>query len=284
MLTQFDAKIVFHKFNKHVAAPVIAREHATLRLPAFGKDRPLAIGEVHLLQPVGDPCGLVLDRAHLKPRKAIEDTGEYHRRQRIAYPMVCGRSTRAGQLADIYREFAARHAGAVGGDVQQERHLIVLRRRPQPVVDGIAIGFVGQWRDRDEGADKAELLRPLELSAAFLDIIDIEHRNAFEAFGIGLAEIGDPVVVDAADLGQEPAIWQPVPEETLARLQARAPYPVLLVFNDHRTRVVAALADILPDTEKIDLRGVLKTLPRLHDRSESADLHAVDHPGIVFAA
>src|SRR6516164_7910857 len=165
-----------------------------------------------------DPRGLVLDRAHLKARKTIEDTGEYHCRQRIAYPMVRGRSTRAGQLADIYREFAARHAGTVSGDVQQQWHLIVLCRRPQPVVGGIAIGLVGQWRDRDEGADKAELFCPLELSAAFLDIIDIEHRNAFEALGIGLAEIGDPVVVDAADLGQEPAIRQPVPEETLARL------------------------------------------------------------------
>src|SRR5271155_2961059 len=115
----------------------------------------------------------------------------------------------------------------------------------------MTIGFVGQWRDRDEGPDEPQLLAPLELLAAHIDIVDVEHADPLQALGIGLAEIGDPVVVDAADLGQQLAVPDAVPEESLARLQARPPDAVLFIFADHRMGVVAALADILPDAEKI---------------------------------
>jgi hypothetical protein len=49
-------------------------------------------------------------------------------------------------------------------------------------------------------------------------------------------------------------------------------------------RVVGALADILPDAEEIDLRWILEALARLHDRAQGADLLAVKHPGVIFAA
>jgi len=41
--------------------------------------------------------------------------------------------------------------------------------------------------------------------------------------GKRLAEIGDPVVVDAADLGEELGIRYAIPEEALARLEDRTP-------------------------------------------------------------
>src|SRR5438094_9925692 len=97
-----------------------------------------------------------------------------------------------------------------------------------------------------------------------------------------LAEIGDPVVVNTADLGQQLTVRNTVPKEALAGLQHRAPDTVLLVFFDHRVGVIGTLADILPEPEKIDLRGVLKALPGLHHRAQGADLHAVQHPGVVF--
>src|SRR5947207_13058566 len=118
----------------------------------------------------------------------------------------------------------------------------------------MTIGLVRQWRDRDEGPDESEFLASLEFLAAHVDVIDIEHADALQALGIGFAEIGDPIVVDAADFGQQLAVRDAVPEEALARLQARAPYPVFFVFPDHRMRVVATLADVLPNAEKIDLR------------------------------
>src|SRR6267154_13234 len=99
-----------------------------------------------------------------------------------------------------------------------------------------------------------------------------------------LAEIGDPVVVAATDFAQQLAIRYAVPEKSLARLQHRAPDAVFFVFNEHRSRVVGALADIFPDAEEVDLRGVFKALPGLHDGAQRADLLAFQHPGVVFAA
>src|SRR5262249_7274726 len=154
-----------------------------------------------------------------------------------------------------------------------------LRHRPELVVDGIAIGPLGQWRDGNEGTDKAELLDPFELAAALVDVVEIEHRDALEARRIGLAEIGDPVVVDAADLRQERAVRHAVPEEALARLQNRAPDAVLLVLTQHRIGGVGALTHILPETEEIDLRGIVEALSGLHDGAQGADLHTVENPG-----
>src|SRR6266702_3221919 len=98
-----------------------------------------------------------------------------------------------------------------------------------------------------------------------------------------LAEIGDPVVVAAADVGEEVAVRDAIPEEPLARLQDRPPDAVFLVFDDHRLGVIGAFADILPEPEEIDLRGVLEALPGLHHRAQRADLLAVEHPGVVVA-
>src|SRR6058998_4328762 len=60
-VAHLDAEVVLHELHEHVAAPVVARQQAFLRPPAFGEHRALAIREVHLLEPVGDPRGFVLD-------------------------------------------------------------------------------------------------------------------------------------------------------------------------------------------------------------------------------
>ena len=116
------------------------------------------------------------------------------------------------------------------GDMQQERVLEILRRRPETVVDGAAIGLVRPRRDRNEGADQAHLDAALELFRGRIGVVDIEHGDALEPARMRLAEIGDPVVVDAAYLGQQLAVRNTVPKQALARLQHRAPDPVLLVF------------------------------------------------------
>src|SRR5439155_17818715 len=72
-LTELDPEIVLHELHEHVAAPVVTRQQPFLRSPALGEHRPLAIREVHLLQPVRNPGRLVLDRADPQPRIAIED-------------------------------------------------------------------------------------------------------------------------------------------------------------------------------------------------------------------
>src|SRR6266446_1137541 len=281
-VADLHTEVVFHEFDEHVAPPILARQHALARLPALGEHRPLAIHEIHLLQPMRDPHRLVLDRADLEPRVAVEYAGEQHCAQRIAHPVIGRRAAGAGHFVGIYREFVAGNVVARCRDMQQQRDVEILRGPPQPLVDRMAIGFVGQWGDRDEGADQTQFLASLQLLAGLIDIVDTEHRNTLQALWIGLAEIGDPVVVDAADFGQELAVGHAVPEEALARLQARAPNAVLFILGDHRMRVVSALAHILPNAQKIDLRRVLEALAGLHYRTQGADLRAVEHPGVIF--
>ena len=168
--------------------------------------------------------------------------------------------------------------------MHQEWHVGILCRPPQALVDGMPVGPVRQRRNRDENPDEPQLLAPFELLASFIDIVDIEHADALQTLRIWFAEIGDPVVIGATNRRQQLAVRDAVPEEALARLQARPPDAILFILFDHCVRIVATLAHILPDPEKIDLRGIFKTLPSLHDRAQGADLHAVDDPGVVLSA
>src|ERR1700751_2409571 len=88
LVAHLHAELVFHELDEHVALPVIAWQQSFARLPAFSEYRPLAIGEVHLLQPMRDPRGLMLDRAGLQSRIPVEYAGEYHRGQRVPHPVI----------------------------------------------------------------------------------------------------------------------------------------------------------------------------------------------------
>ena len=196
-----------------------------------------------------------------EPRIAVEDAREDHRRQRVAHPVVGGRAAGAGELVEVHRELAARESPARRADVQEQREPDVLGRPPEPVVDRVPIRPVGQRRDRDERADQPEPGAALELVRGLLDVVDVEHRDALEAVGKRLAEVGDPVVVAAADGREQLAIRDAVPEEALARLQARAPHAVHLVFLDHRLRLVRAVPDVLPHPQEVDRPGSSKRWP-----------------------
>src|SRR5215510_3589284 len=282
-VAHLDAEVVLHELHEHVAAPVVARHQAVLRPPALREHRTLAIREVHLLEPVRDPRGFVLDRADLELGIAVEHAREDHRPQRVAHPVVGGGAARPRELAEVHRELAAGDAAARRADVHEQRHSDVLRRPPEPVVDRMAIRPVGQRRDRDERADQPQPRAALELLRGFLDVVDVEHRDALEAVGERLAELGDPIVVGVADRGEQLAVGDAVPEETLARLQARAPHAVHLVFLDHHLGVVGAQAHVLPRAEEVDLRGIFEALPGLHHGAERADLLSADHPRVELA-
>src|SRR5207248_5860061 len=110
-----------------------------------------------------------------------------------------GGAARAGELAEVHREFAAGDAAARRADVQEERQAQILRRPPQALVDRVPIWAIGQRSDGNERADQAELRATLELVARLLDVVHVEHRDALEPVRERLAELCDPVVVDAAD-------------------------------------------------------------------------------------
>src|SRR5262249_40021089 len=63
-------------------------------------------------------------------------------------------------------------------------------------------------------------------------------------------ESGINSVVDPTDGREQFAIRYPVPEEPLARLQARPPHSIDFVLFDHSVGVVGGLADVAPDAEE----------------------------------
>src|SRR5262245_36809855 len=160
-LPQLDPEVVLNELHEHVALPVIARQEPVLRSPSPREHRPLAVREVHLLQPVRNPRRLVLDRPGLQPWIPVEDAGEDHRGQRIAHPVVRRGPASPGELTDVHGELAARNAAARRADVQEQRKADVLRGPPEAVVDRMTIRSVGQRRDRDERADQTEPRTPL---------------------------------------------------------------------------------------------------------------------------
>src|SRR3989442_14428502 len=84
----------------------------------------------------------------------------------------------------------------------------------------------------------SELRAAFQLLTALLDVVHVEHGDALQTIRRGPTEVSDPVVVDATDGGEQPAVRDPVPEETLARLQERAPDAGHLVLFDHRLWIV----------------------------------------------
>src|SRR5215471_11472793 len=61
-------------------------------------------------------------------------------------------------------------------------------------------------------------------------------------------------------------------------------YPIDFVLFDHGVGVVGGLADVIPDAEEIDVRGIFKALPGLDHRAEGPHLHPIEKPGIVRSA
>src|SRR5712692_958330 len=279
---QLDAEVVLHELHEHVAAPVIARQESLPRLPSPGEHRPLSIGKVHLLQPVRNPRHLVLDGADLQPGIPIEDAREDHRGQRVAHPVVRRGTARPGELAEVHSELAARDAAAGRSDVQEKRQPDVLRGPPEALVDRVTIGPISQRRDGNERPDQPEFRAAFQLLTGLFDIVHVEHGDALQAIGRGLAEVRDPVVVDAADGREHGAVRDAVPEEALARLQTGPPDTVHLVLLDHRLRIVRGEPDVFPQAQEIDLGGILEPLSRLHHRAQGADLQPVDEPRVVL--
>lgn len=130
-------------------------------------------------------------------------------------------------ILGIDREFVAGDAVTRCADMQQQRHIEILRGPPQPLVNRVAIGLVRHRRDGNECAHQTQFLASRELQAGLVDIVDFQHRDALQALRIRPAEIRHPVVVDTADFGPERAVGRAIPEQALARLQARAPRAIL---------------------------------------------------------
>ena len=148
----------------------------------------------------------------------------------------------------------------------------------------MAVGPVGQRVDRDEGPRQPQLGAVLQLLARLIDVVHVQHADPLEPVGRGLAEVRDPRIVRPAQRGQQLAVREAIPEQALARLQARAPDAVHLQLLEHGVGVVRPLSDVLPHTEEVDRRGILEPLARLDDRADGPDPRPLEVPGVVLPA
>ena len=227
----------------------------------------------------------MLNRADLNLRIALTHAGEDDVGQGVAHPVVLGRpQTGRGEGREAERNLTPRHVGPLGGQVEQQRHPVLLGGRPQWLVHGVAVRLSRQRCDRDEGPSQAQLGTPLEFRPSRPRIIDIDHADAPQPPGLGPTEVGDPAVIGVTNPGQQLAVFQVVPEQALAGLQHRAPNPVHLKLGQHGLGLIGALSDIFPNADKIQAAGVLKATPGLGDGAERGDLHIAEEPRVGLFA
>ena len=177
-----------------------------------------------------------------------------------------------------------RDAAAIAADMQQQRHVHVLSGPPQLLVDGVAVGPLPEGRRRDEDAYQPHLGAVLHLGARLVHVVHVENTDAFEPIGVGLAELGYPIVIRAAGRGDNLVVVQPVPEEALTGLGACRPDPVHLQLFEHLVRVVGRLAHVIPESQKVDFLGVIEPLTGLDEGAQHAGLLAVHDPYVVVLA
>ena len=132
------------------------------------------------------------------------------------------------------RNAAAPHArvGAVGADVQRERHVDVLRGRPEAVVVARTERCPRRRRHGDQRAGEPEVAAADQLAGGVVDVVDVDHRDALEAAVVLAAELGEPVVVGLHRRAHDFGVGHRVQHEALARIDHRTPHAVGLALVD----------------------------------------------------
>ena len=97
----------------------------------------------------------------------------------------------------------------------------------------------------DHRAGQAQPGGSLQLLDAVLDVVQVDHRDAFEAGGIGAAEIGEPVVVRAKYRGHQRRVRHPEVKQALRGIDDFAGDPIELHVLEVLPGVVPA-ADARP--------------------------------------
>ena len=99
-------------------------------------------------------------------------------------------------------------AGAytICADVEAEGHSQVLGRGPQWLVLRQVVGPRLGGIYGDHCPDEAHPGAPLQLLHPGHYVVGVEHGDALEPVGEGLAELGEPVVIDPEDVRQQLAV------------------------------------------------------------------------------
>ena len=215
-----DADWVALVGREALAAPVLRRLH--LELEVLELVLPL---EVHVLEDVGDPAnaGLADDEADIGEAFEHAAVDGFHELVRHLELEAGDEGREGGARLELGEPFGVGELAAYGVDVHREPARV--DRRPE----GIPVAVVERLHVdgvRDlEAAHRAPLCDPLDLVHRRVDVVVRDAGDAGKAVRVGLAEVGEPFVVDAHDLDRRLAVVQPVrgPEDAVEHL---APNPV----------------------------------------------------------
>ena len=274
--------------GEDVPAKEAAREHVGVGEPPPVRPagRAVGVGVVEPLQEERDPAQLVLDRADPQAGKPLEHAGEDQFGERLADLEVRVDEHRGRHVLHVEPEGVGADAGvgALGGDVERQRHLQVLGGGPEPVVLRRPVRLP-RWRgDRDQRPAEAHPTASLQLGGGVVDVVDVDHRHALEAARVLGAELGQPVVVGLHRDGDDVADRHPEQHQPLARVQDRTPHAVELVLREVPARILDRRAHLGegPGGPQV-VRVLLEAVTGL-DPEERHRLVAVDVPPVAVVA
>ena len=192
---------------------------------------------VHPLEHIRKPAHARLAEHELKSREPIQGAREHDAGEELGGDELeqGGAGGPVSQVVFLLHRLVGRLAHGVAGRVERDRHAAFLSRFPERIPGGMPDGERGRG-DGEIGALEAEPRRAPELARRCGRIVTGDAREPDEPPGIGLAEVGRPVVVDLVHGLDELAILQaqPDPENPVHHLGVDA--VDLLVLQPQRRR------------------------------------------------
>ena len=169
-------------------------------------------------------------------------------------------------------------AFAAGDDVQRDRHVVILGRGPESVVDGVAVGrHPGFGVGVDDDRAQLTLCRALQLLRRPVDVFHRDHRGSDQTLRVLADIVADPAVVDRAAIAHQIWVLGAHGVEHEGRVTDLSPHAVLLHALQAHARVESRLAQLL-----LHLRGrAFDDLVRL-DEFETAEKVRAGNPHVIL--
>ena len=165
-------------------------------------------------------------------------------------------------------------------NVQAQRHLEVLGRRPEGLVLGSVVGGRLGGTGRDHRADEAEPASARQLRNRAGNVLDVNRGDPLQPLRIVPAELGEPVVVARKDRRQQLAVGDLIEREPLRRIKHGSPHAVEVVVGQEFLGVVRPLPHVGEVTRRLELLGTIEPLAGLRAALEGVGADAVHEPPV----
>jgi len=198
-----DADRILLEAEKDILVEAIAGDRAPFEPSPAHPDGLLGVEVVHAPQAIRRPRHLELDGPHLELGIALEDPSKDQRGQGDADVVLFVRA-----FDDVHQRGVVAvgpRPPPPGARMQAQRHGEVLGRCPDGLIHGVIIAVL-QGAQGDQRSSQAEPGGPLEFPYGLLYVVHIQHGDALEPMRVRLTEVGQPVVIGAADGREQGAI------------------------------------------------------------------------------